>query len=173
MGGSPGCANGSDVAKAPRAREARQAQMAGDVSFDVVSDFDEQELRNALDQVRREVQQRFDFKGVTVELTQAKDEIVLVTDDAEFREDPFEPPLVGHNAVRAYLLRTAELQEQVEFTAERHWVVDPTILVAWHASYVARESRATVRLAGFMTLEMRDGRIARLRQWIRRRDGAA
>jgi uncharacterized protein YajQ (UPF0234 family) len=81
MGGSPGCANGSDAAKAPRAREARQAQMAGDVSFDVVSDFDEQELRNALDQVRREVQQRFDFKGVTVELTQAKDEIVLVTDD--------------------------------------------------------------------------------------------
>ena len=55
--------------------------MAGDVSFDVVSDFDEQELRNALDQVRREVQQRFDFKGVTVEINQAKDELVLVTDD--------------------------------------------------------------------------------------------
>jgi uncharacterized protein YajQ (UPF0234 family) len=55
--------------------------MAGDVSFDVVSDFDEQELRNALDQVRREVQQRYDFKGVTVELTQAKQELVLVTDD--------------------------------------------------------------------------------------------
>ena len=43
--------------------------MAGDVSFDVVSDFDEQELRNALDQVRREVQQRYDFKGVTVDLS--------------------------------------------------------------------------------------------------------
>ncbi|MGZ9161095.1 MAG: YajQ family cyclic di-GMP-binding protein [Candidatus Limnocylindrales bacterium] len=55
--------------------------MAGDASFDVVSDFDEQELRNALDQVRREVGQRFDFKGVTVDLTQAKDELVLVTDD--------------------------------------------------------------------------------------------
>jgi uncharacterized protein YajQ (UPF0234 family) len=55
--------------------------MAGDVSFDVVSDFDEQELRNALDQVRREVGQRYDFKGVTVDLTQAKDELVLVTDD--------------------------------------------------------------------------------------------
>ena len=40
--------------------------MAGEVSFDVVSDFDEQELRNALDQVRREVQQRYDFKGATV-----------------------------------------------------------------------------------------------------------
>ena len=58
--------------------------MAGEVSFDIVSNFDEQELRNALDQVRREVQQRYDFKGVGVELTQAKDELVLVTDD-EFR----------------------------------------------------------------------------------------
>ncbi len=58
--------------------------MAGDASFDVVSDFDEQELRNALDQVRREVGQRFDFKGVTVELTQAKEEITLLTDD-EYR----------------------------------------------------------------------------------------
>ena len=55
--------------------------MAGDVSFDVVSDFDEQELRNALDQVRREAGQRYDFKGVTVDLTQSKDELVLVTDD--------------------------------------------------------------------------------------------
>jgi uncharacterized protein YajQ (UPF0234 family) len=54
--------------------------VAGEVSFDVVSDFDEQELRNALDQVRREVQQRYDFKGATVDLTQEKDRIVLVTD---------------------------------------------------------------------------------------------
>ena len=55
--------------------------MAGESSFDVVSDFDAQELRNALDQVRREVQQRFDFKGVTVDLTQGTDELTLVTDD--------------------------------------------------------------------------------------------
>ena len=54
--------------------------MAGEVSFDVVSDFDEQELRNALDQVRREVQQRYDFKGAQVDLAQEKERIVLVTD---------------------------------------------------------------------------------------------
>ena len=58
--------------------------MAGEVSFDVVSDFDEQELRNALDQVRREVSQRYDFKGSTVELEQARTELTLLTDD-EFR----------------------------------------------------------------------------------------
>ncbi|HJX68535.1 MAG TPA: YajQ family cyclic di-GMP-binding protein [Candidatus Limnocylindrales bacterium] len=58
--------------------------MAGESSFDVVSDFDDQEMRNALDQVRREVQQRYDFKGATVELTQTPTELVLLTDD-EFR----------------------------------------------------------------------------------------
>jgi cyclic-di-GMP-binding protein len=54
--------------------------VAGEISFDVVSDFDEQELRNALDQVRREVQQRYDFKGAHVDLAQEKTRIVLVTD---------------------------------------------------------------------------------------------
>ncbi len=58
--------------------------MAGEISFDVVSDFDEQELRNALDQVRREVQQRYDFKGAHVDLTQEKSQLILVADD-EFR----------------------------------------------------------------------------------------
>ena len=75
--------------------------MAGDVSFDVVSDFDEQELRNALDQVRREVQQRFDFKGVTVDLTQGKDEITLVTDD-EFRAKALRE-LIESKAIRRNL----------------------------------------------------------------------
>ena len=58
--------------------------MAGDQSFDVVSDFDEQELRNALDQVRREVATRYDFKGAKVSLELGKDEITLHADD-EFR----------------------------------------------------------------------------------------
>jgi uncharacterized protein YajQ (UPF0234 family) len=72
--------------------------MAGDVSFDVVSEFDEQELRNALDQVRREVQQRYDFKGVTVDLQHAKDELTLVTDD-EYRATAVKD-LIESKAVR-------------------------------------------------------------------------
>jgi uncharacterized protein YajQ (UPF0234 family) len=54
--------------------------MASDPTFDVVSDFDRQELVNAIDQVRREVQTRFDFKGAKVELELAKEEIVLKAD---------------------------------------------------------------------------------------------
>ncbi len=75
--------------------------MAGEVSFDVVSDFDEQELRNALDQVRREIGQRYDFKGVHVDLTQAKEELVLVTDD-EFRAAAVKD-LIESKAVRRNL----------------------------------------------------------------------
>jgi cyclic-di-GMP-binding protein len=55
--------------------------MAGDVSFDVVSDFDEQELRNALDQVRREAIQRYDLKSAHIEIEHGKGELVVTTDD--------------------------------------------------------------------------------------------
>jgi uncharacterized protein YajQ (UPF0234 family) len=52
----------------------------GDVSFDVVSEFDQQELVNALDQARREIATRYDFKGAKAELELGKDEIILHTD---------------------------------------------------------------------------------------------
>ena len=98
----------------------------------------------------------------------------LFTDDVEYHEEPFEPPMVGHNAVRAYLLEASEHQQDVEFTVERHWVVDPTVLAAWHASYVRRSDRARVRLAGFLTMEIADdGRIRRFREWWHRRESDA
>jgi uncharacterized protein YajQ (UPF0234 family) len=45
--------------------------MAKESSFDVVSEVDLQEVRNAVDQARREIGQRFDFKGTgsDIELT--------------------------------------------------------------------------------------------------------
>lgn len=56
--------------------------MAGDCSFDIVSQFDEQELVNALDQTRREVATRFDLKDTKTEITYAKDTITIVTDSS-------------------------------------------------------------------------------------------
>lgn len=90
----------------------------------------------------------------------------LFTDDAVLQRDPVDPPLVGHNALRADLLAASSIEEQVAFTWERHWVVPPTILAPWRMSYVDRRSRARVSLAGFATLEVApDGRIARSRWW--------
>jgi|SRR5436305_2945221 len=54
--------------------------MAGDCSFDIVSQFDEQELHNAVDQTRREVQTRYDLKDTKTEITLNKDNVTILTD---------------------------------------------------------------------------------------------
>ncbi len=98
----------------------------------------------------------------------------LHTPDAEAVHDPFDTPLVGRNALRRALLEAADSEEQVELTFERHWVVPPTILAAWHASHVDRLSRARVRYAGFVAFEIADdGRIRRARFWYNRRESPA
>lgn len=54
--------------------------MAQEYSFDVVSDFDHQEMVNAVDQTRREIQTRYDFKGVTAEISLEREQLVLLTE---------------------------------------------------------------------------------------------
>lgn len=54
--------------------------MASDCSFDVVSQFDEQELVNTLDQTRREIQTRYDLKDTKTEIAHSKDTITILTD---------------------------------------------------------------------------------------------
>lgn len=54
--------------------------MAGDCSFDIVSQFDQQELINCLDQTRREIQTRYDLKNTKTEIEHDKKTITIVTD---------------------------------------------------------------------------------------------
>lgn len=60
--------------------------MASTFSFDIVSDFDRQELVNALDQAQREIQSRYDLKDTktTVELG---DKSIIINTDSEFTLD--------------------------------------------------------------------------------------
>jgi uncharacterized protein YajQ (UPF0234 family) len=60
--------------------------MAATSSFDVTSTIDFQEVDNALNQARKEVGQRYDFKGATAEITlsPADKTLTLVADD-EFK----------------------------------------------------------------------------------------
>ncbi|MEH6629830.1 MAG: YajQ family cyclic di-GMP-binding protein [Halopseudomonas aestusnigri] len=50
-------------------------------SFDIVSKTDLPELNNALDGVRREVTQRYDFKGSNCEITLEDELITILADD--------------------------------------------------------------------------------------------
>ena len=72
--------------------------MGSMISFDVVSEFDRQELVNALDQVRREVATRFDFKGSKVQVDLTENDVTVVT-DSEMRSVTVQD-LVGSKAVR-------------------------------------------------------------------------
>ena len=58
-------------------QKGREQEMPADSSFDVVSDFDQQELVNALDQARREIATRYDFKGAKVAFELGQDAITL------------------------------------------------------------------------------------------------
>src|SRR4026208_522095 len=60
--------------------------MADQCSFDVTSNVDLQEVDNALNQARKEVAQRYDFKGAkaSIDFDQKESKLVLAADD-EFK----------------------------------------------------------------------------------------
>ena len=53
--------------------------MAESFSFDVVSDFDRQDLVNTLAQVKREISQRYDLKGTDTSVDLDKENIFIIT----------------------------------------------------------------------------------------------
>ena len=61
--------------------------MAKDSSFDVVSEFDRQELLNAVDQVKRDLQSRFDLKNSNSDIELEADKTITITtsDDMKLR----------------------------------------------------------------------------------------
>ena len=61
-------------------------------SFDIVSEVDKQEVKNALDQVNKEVSTRFDFKGSDARVEQADYVLTLFADD-EFKLDQIQEVL--------------------------------------------------------------------------------
>ena len=54
--------------------------MAENFSFDIVSDFDRQELVNTIDQVNRETSQRYDLKGTNTSIELEEENISIITD---------------------------------------------------------------------------------------------
>lgn len=55
--------------------------MAGDNSFDIVSDVNMMEVSNAVQQAMKEIRQRFDFKGSVSDIALEKETLTLHSDD--------------------------------------------------------------------------------------------
>jgi uncharacterized protein YajQ (UPF0234 family) len=62
-------------------------------SFDVVSEIDHHELKNALDHANREIGTRYDFKGSNAKIEQAGNELTLVA-ESKFQLQQMSPILL-------------------------------------------------------------------------------
>ena len=79
-------------------------------SFDIVSEIDKQEIDNALNQARKELATRFDFKGVVAEIETEKDKIILTAEDAS-RLRGLREIVIGKLSKRGVDLRNVDQQE--------------------------------------------------------------
>jgi uncharacterized protein YajQ (UPF0234 family) len=79
-------------------------------SFDIVSEVDKQELDNALNQARKELATRFDFKDTTAEIFAEKDKITLTAEDAA-RLRGLREIVIGKLSKRGVDLRNVEQVE--------------------------------------------------------------
>jgi uncharacterized protein YajQ (UPF0234 family) len=77
-------------------------------SFDIVSEVDKQEVKNALEQVNKEVSTRFDFKGSDARVEQA-DYVLTVFADDEFKLDQVQEILNAKLIKRGVDIKCMEL----------------------------------------------------------------
>ena len=82
-------------------------------SFDIVSEVDKTEVRNAVEQTNKEVSTRFDFKGSDARVGQA--ELVLtVFADNDFQLDQVQDILNGKLAKRGVDIKCLEISDKIE-----------------------------------------------------------
>jgi len=79
-------------------------------SFDVVSEVDKQELKNAVDQTNKEVGTRFDFKGSDARVEQAEYVLTVFADD-DFKLDQVKDVLNNKLVKRGIDIRTLDVGE--------------------------------------------------------------
>lgn len=79
-------------------------------SFDIVSEVEMPEVNNALDQARREVSTRFDFKGVDATFD-LKDKDITVTAESDFQVEQMMDILKGKLVKRNIDIKSLEIGE--------------------------------------------------------------
>ena len=125
--------------------EARADYFPAMPSFDIVSKVNPMEIENAVNQARKELATRFDFKGSKAEIFLDKNEIKLSAED-QFKIRSLEEMVMGRLAKRGVNLKSVEK-------------VEPDISPLGHARQIIKikqgiESTAAKQITGFI----RDGK---------------
>jgi cyclic-di-GMP-binding protein len=87
-------------------------------SFDIVSEVNEVELRNAVDQANKEIGNRFDFKGSDARVEQTEHVLTLFADDA-FKLGQVYDVLIGRLAKRGVDVRALERAEAEKVSGDK------------------------------------------------------
>jgi uncharacterized protein YajQ (UPF0234 family) len=82
-------------------------------SFDIVSEVEKTEVKNAVEQTNKEVGTRFDFKGSDARVEQAE-MVLTVFADNEFQLDQVQDILNGKLAKRGVDIRSLDISDKVE-----------------------------------------------------------
>ena len=77
------CFRAGSVSKSSSNRQDRYTACMADSSFDIVSKVDHQEAENALNQARKEVEQRYDFKGTDASIAWSGEQILIKANSEE------------------------------------------------------------------------------------------
>src|ERR1700748_3165205 len=76
-------------------------------SFDIVSEVNSMEIENAINQAKKELANRFDFKGSNAEIVLEKNEIKLSAED-QFKIQALSEIVMGKRAKRNISLKNVE-----------------------------------------------------------------
>jgi len=80
-------------------------------SFDIVSEVDIQEVRNAVDQVRREVATRYDFKGSKSSLEFSEETLIVIVADDKMKLAALQELLKQKLAKRGVSVKSVEFKD--------------------------------------------------------------
>jgi uncharacterized protein YajQ (UPF0234 family) len=92
-------------------------------SFDIVSNIDQHEITNAVDQANREVSTRFDFKGTNARLELAKNTITIIA-PTDFQLKQVDEILRGKLAKRNVDVRSLNYKEATISLSEAKQTVE-------------------------------------------------
>lgn len=87
-------------------------------SFDIVSEVNKQEVKNAVEQTNKEIQNRFDFKGSDARVEQAELELTVFADD-EFKLGQVMDVLRGRMAKRNVDARSLDQGEIEKISGDK------------------------------------------------------
>jgi uncharacterized protein (TIGR02246 family) len=95
----------------------------------------------------------------------------LFTEDASYQENPFNEPLRGRDAIRAYWADVPRTQDQIEASYEVLNVAESTGTARWSASYVRIPTGERVHLEGvFVASFDESGQAHAFREWWHMRE---